>query len=98
MFVKQETFCDVSWYNVGLHRDDLKNPTTLVIAESLTEIVKRKGEQKRKSDIATKTWKCLILQKHSTKNPVTTEDYRKIPIWEISSTKWNLKYLTIDFN
>lgn len=79
MFGKQETLYDMLWYNVGLCRDDFKNPTKLVL-EEFTEIVKRKGEEKEKSDIAAKTWKCFILQKHLTKNPVATKSYRKIPI------------------
>lgn len=67
-------------YNAGLCSDDFKNTTTLVIPEKVADILKRKGEQRRKSDIATQTWKCFILQKHSTKNPMATKPYRNICI------------------
>lgn len=53
--------------------------------------MKRKREEKRKSDTATKSWKCFILQKHSTKIP-----------WQLNLTEKSeisgAKHLRIDFN
>lgn len=68
------------------------------MVDNVIDKVNRKGGKTRNNKIATKTWKCFILQKHSTKNPMTTKSYRKSAFWEIPSAKRNLKWLTIDFN
>lgn len=107
MCVKQETLYDVQWYIVGLCRDHLKNLTTLVIAENLTEIVKRKGEQKKKwysnqnldcYITFSKVFFVLFCKNVQPKIPWQLNPTEKSVFWKISSAKWNLKCLIIDLN